>query len=260
MSLAEFQDAFAQALLAPAVDSARLDAIPNFCASEVKAKQFSVYREIAFNNLRGILASVHPTVARVMDADDWQRVGDAFFQKHPPHSVDPVLITEMFATFLENAIAENEDELPEQHYLPDLATLDYGCYQARHAIDASAVSTRLFTDLTPESLSARRIQLHPACFWLSSAYAVYDIWQQHHSHLQPNRLGLHRAQEVVIIRPQIRVEVHRVDVGLVRTLDAIDGGATLNDALMQGSMADPAFNPVGAMQFLIQNDLITRLY
>lgn len=260
MNLAEFQDAFAHALLAPSVDTATLDAIPNFRASEVKAKQFAVYREIVLSNLRLVLATVHPTVASVMDPEDFQRVSDAFFQKHPPHSVNPVLMTEMFATFLEKVVTDDADSLHNQAYLPDLATLDYGCHQARHAVDATAVSTRIFTDLTPESLTARRAQLHPACFWLSSPYAVYDIWKHHHSHLQADQLNMQRPQEVVIMRPQIQVEVHRVDVGLVKTLDALDAGETLNRALMQGSMADPAFNAVGAMQFLIQNDLIISLY
>lgn len=260
MRLAEFQDAFAHALLAPSVDTATLDSIPNFRTSEIKAKQFEVYREIAFSNLRCILATVHPTVARVMDANEFRSVSNAFFQKHPPHSVNPTLITEMFATFLEKIVTDNASEPSDQAYLPDLATLDYGCHQARHAIDATAVSTRIFTDLTPESLSARRVQLHPACFWLSSPYAVYDIWKHHHSHLSADQLTVQRPQEVVIMRPHIQVEVHRVDVGLVKTLDALDAGDTLNHALMQGSMADPTFNAVGAMQFLIQNDLIISLY
>jgi hypothetical protein len=65
---------------------------------------------------------------------------------------------------------------------------------------------------------------------------------------------------VVIIRPKLNVEVHRADAGLVKTLDALDGGATLNNALMQGNLADAGFNAVGAMQFLIQNDLIISLY
>lgn len=260
MSLASVQDAFASALLAPNLDVTALDAIPSFGNSEIKAKQFAVYREIALHNLSRILAGVYPTVAEVMTPADFKCMSDAFFLKHPPHSVEPIVITELFAIFLENTIADNADALPEQNYLPDLATLDYGCYQAEHAIDATAVNTRIFTDLTPEMLSARRMQLHPACFWLSSAYAVYDIWQRHHSPMQRGDLNVAHPQEVVIIRPRIHVEVHRVDVGLVRTLDAIDAGETLNKALMKGSLADPAFNAVGAMQFLIQNDLILSLY
>lgn len=260
MSIATFQDAFAGALLAPELDPSAVETIPRLGNSEITAKQFAVYREIALGNLRKVLAEVHPTVAKITSDEDFRRIGDAFFLKHPPHSVNPVLITELFAVFLEKMIGDNPRELAEQHYLPDLASLDYGCYQARHAVDASAIHTRIFTELTPELLSARRIQLHPACFWLSSTYAVYDLWQQHQGQQKAAKVEIHHPQEVVIIRPQIKVEVHRVDMGLVKTLDALDAGETIHSAIMQGSFADAAFNAVGAMQFLIQNDLIVSLY
>ena len=260
MSLAQFQDAFANAILAEEVTDELLNAIPDFSRSAIKAEQFKIYREIALTNLHGILSSVFPTVARQIAEEDFLRISTNFFLQHPPQSINPVIITEQFANYLENSIKDKPDNFLDQEYLPDLATLDYGCYQSLHAIDASAVNTRIFTDLSPEQLSTRRIQLHPACFWLSSAYAIYDIWQQHNSALPTDKVNLKLQQEVVIIRPTIQVEVHRVDVGLVKTLDALDEGETLNDALMQGSMADPLFNAVGAMQFLIQNDLIISLY
>jgi hypothetical protein len=46
----------------------------------------------------------------------------------------------------------------------------------------------------------------------------------------------------------------------VKVLDALDAGETLNGALVQGSAADPEFNAVAAIQFLIQNNLIISLY
>lgn len=260
MSIAAFQDAFANTLLAPELNADAIAAIPRLGNSEITSKQFAIYRELTLGHLRSILAEVHPTVAKVMAAEDFQRLGDAFFLKHPPHSVNPVLITEMFGAFIEKVLDEDTAALPQQNYLADLVTLDYGCYQAKHAVDAIAVHSRIFTELTPELLSVRRIQLHPACFWLSSPYAIYDIWQHHHAHHRALDLNVQRPQEVVIVRPQIQVEVHRVDVGLVKTLDALDEGQTINDALMQGSIADPSFNAVAAMQFLIQNDLIVSLY
>ncbi|MCR6650914.1 MAG: hypothetical protein NVV73_05170 [Cellvibrionaceae bacterium] len=46
----------------------------------------------------------------------------------------------------------------------------------------------------------------------------------------------------------------------MKVLDAIDAGETLNSSLLQGSAADPEFNAVAAIQFLIQNNLIISLY
>jgi Putative DNA-binding domain len=260
MSLASYQDAFTNALLSPKLDDGQLDAIPNLQVSGITAKQFEVYRELALADLRKMLARVYPTVAKLMAPDDFRKMSNEFFAKHTPHSVNPVTITELFATFLETELNRDTETLREQGYLPDLATLDYGCYQAQNAVDATAVNMRIFTDLTPEMLTARRVQLHPACYWLSSQHAIYDLWHHEHSQLRTDVFDTKRPQEVVIIRPKLKVEVHRADAGLVKTLDALDDGATLNNALMQGNLADAGFNAVGAMQFLIQNELIISLY
>jgi|GEM_PF-2962980 len=255
MSLAEFQEAFSRALFSPEVTPETVAQVPHLSQSMLQTLQFDAYRKCALRGLANVLRDVYPTAEAVMGAEAFTAASDAYFLQHPPRAVDPVPIAEGFGPFLEQLAA---DKRPP--HLPDVATLDFGCFKARQAIEASAMNTRIFTDLSPEQLAARRLQLHPACFWMSSSYAIYDIWRYHNSAFATKPLAVDVAQEVVIIRPQLQVEVHRVDVGLVKVLDALDAGETLNDALVQGSMADAAFNAVGAIQFLIQNDLIISLY
>lgn len=255
MSLAGFQEAFSRALFSAELDPALVSQIPHLAQSPRTLQQFAAYRERALLGLQQILQSVYPTAAAVMGQDEFTRAARAFILQSAPRSVDPVLIAEPFGHFLD--LYATEQKLP---HLPDVATLDYGCYKAEQAIEAPAMNTRIFTDLTPEQLAARRIQLHPACFWMSSPYAIYDVWRFHNSPYSSKPLTVESPQEVVIIRPQLHVEVHRVDVGLVKVLDAIDAGDTLNGALMQGSATDPEFNAVAAIQFLIQNNLIISLY
>lgn len=255
MSLAGFQEAFSRAVFSAELDPALVAQIPHLAQSPRALQQFAAYRERALLGLQEILQTVYPTAAAVMGAEEFGRAARAFLLQSAPRSVDPVLIAEPFGNFLD--LYATQQKLP---HLPDLATLDYGCFKAQQAIEASAMNTRIFTDLSPEQLAARRIQLHPACFWMSSPYAIYDLWRLHNSPYASKPLALESPQEVVIIRPQLHVEVHRVDVGLVKVLDAIDAGETLNTALMQGSSADTEFNAVAAIQFLIQNNLIISLY
>lgn len=259
MSLADFQEAFSQALLRPESDPAQIAQIPHLGHSPQHLLQFSAYRQHTLRCLADVLRDVYPTAEAVMGKDAFKAASDTYFLQKPPRSVDPILIAEDFAPFLETLLSAQPKERKLPH-LPDVTTLDFGCFKSRQAIEASAMSTRIFTDLSPEQLAARRIQLHPACFWMSSPYAIYDIWRQHHSTFGTRPLTVDLPQEVVIIRPQLKVEVHRVDVGLVKVLDAIDSGETLNDAVMEGSRADSGFNAVAAIQFLIQNDLIVSLY
>lgn len=255
MSLAGFQEAFSRALFSAELDPDLVAQIPHLEQSPRSLQQFAAYRERALKGLEDILLAVYPTAAAVMGEAEFSRAARAFVLQSAPSSVDPVLIAEPFGHFLD--LYATEENLP---HLPDIATLDYGCFKAQQAIEATAMNTRIFTDLSPEQLAARRIQLHPACFWMSSPYAIYDIWRYHHSLYSSKPLTVETPQEIVIIRPQLHVEVHRVDVGLVKVLDALDAGETLNGALMQGSAADPEFNAVAAIQFLIQNNLIISLY
>lgn len=255
MSLASFQEAFSRAIFSAELDPALVAQIPHLAQSPRALQQFAAYRERALQGLQSILQTVYPTAAAVMEAAEFERATRAFLLHSAPRSPDPVLLAEVFGNYLEDYATEAQ--LP---HLPDLATLDYGCFKAEQAIEAAAMNTRIFTDLSPEQLAARRIQLHPACFWMSSPYAIYDLWRCHHTPYFSKPLTLESPQEVVIIRPQLHVEVHRVDLGLVKVLDAIDAGETLNNALMQGSAADPEFNAVAAIQFLIQNSLIISLY
>jgi hypothetical protein len=255
MSLAEFQEAFSKALFNAEFAPDLVEYIPHLGQSAQQVQQFNAYRQRSLQGLADVLREVYPTAAAVMGAEVFKAASDAYFLQYPPRAVDPILIGEGFGPFL--------DQLPEEKkppYLPDVATLDFGCFKSRQAIEASAMNTRIFTDLPPVQLAARRLQLHPACFWMSSPYAIYDLWRHHHSAFAPKPLSLVVPQEVIIIRPQLQVELHRVDVGLVKVLDALDTGETLNEALMQGSMADPAFNAMAAIQFLIQNGLIISLY
>lgn len=255
MSLANFQEAFTKALFSTELDPALVAEIPHLTNSPRTLKQFAAYRERALRGLTDILRSVYPTTVGVMGDEEFNKAARAFFLQSQPQNVDPILIGEPFAPFLE--LYPTEEKLP---HLPDVATLDYGCFKAKQAIDATAMNTRIFTDLSPEQLAARRIQLHPACFWMSSPYAIYDIWRSHSSQFSAKPLPVESPQEVVIIRPKLQVEVHRVDVGLIKVLDAIDAGETLNSALMDARMTDPGFNAVAAIQFLIKNDLIISLY
>jgi hypothetical protein len=255
MSLAGFQEAFSRALYSAELDPELVAQIPHLEASPLTLQQFAAYRERALQGLEATLQSVYPTLVAVMGAEEFSLAARAFLFRGAPHSVDPVLIAEPFGNFLDEYVADKN-----LSHLPDLATLDYGCFKSRQAIEASAMNTRIFTDLSPEQLAARRIQLHPACFWMSSPYAIYDIWRFHHSAYSSKPLDINISQEVVIIRPQLSVEVHRVDMGLVKVLDALDAGETLNNALLQGSAADSEFNAVAAIQFLIKNNLIISLY
>lgn len=255
MSLAHFQDMFADYLF-NADSELEPIGLPMIDAKTDYSKQFELYRERALANLHEQLLRVYPITRTLLTQPEFRAASDEYFSKSMPSAIDPMKFAKDFPEFL--ADFPTEKDLP---YLVDVAMLDFGCYQSHQAMDATPTKSKIFTELTPDQLASRRVQLHPACFWMSSSFAIYDFWQRHHAKTRSaTSSNTMETQEVVIIRPKFTVEVHKVDTGLVKTLDALDAGQTLNEALMEGSLADAKFNAVGAIQFMIQNGLIVTLY
>lgn len=255
MSLTLYQEAFMEALFCREPDGSEVAAIPYIKGAALTAHQFEIYREKMITNLSTALAALYPTVAQAIGHPAFLAAAKDYFIQHPPASTNPAEYGDAFASFLTEL-----EVIKEFPYLCDLATLDLGYYHAYHCLDVSVVNTGIFTELSPEQLAARRVKLHPGCFWFSSPYAVYDLWQSHHANVPPRKVNPFAHQDVLIIRPQLQVEIHRIDEAFIATLDELDAGSTLEKALTTGTQVDRDFNAVAAMQFLIQNNLVTTLY
>src|SRR5688572_26597454 len=134
MSLAEFQEAFSQALFSSEVTTETTAYIPHLSPSPLQTLQFGAYRKRALLGLADVLRDVYPTAEAVMGPEEFLAASDAYFLQHPPRAVDPILITEGFGPFLDQLAADKKPP-----HLPDVATLDFGCFKARQAIEASSM-------------------------------------------------------------------------------------------------------------------------
>lgn len=255
MSLAEYQEAFTHALLTPFPDGSEFSRIPEVQSSALTSLQFQALREQVVGNLAQTLAKVYPTVARLLGSSTFKTAARDYFIDHPPNAVDPVKMTDQFPAF----IAQYNPTLKMPH-LADLATVDQGYYQAGRSQSQGALGTHIFAEVPPEQLAARRVKLHASCYWFSSPYAVYDIWRSQRTTPTSTPNNFFVPQDILIIRPHLSVEIHKIDPGFVRTLDELDSGKSLGRALTLGHLVDKQFNTAAAMQFLIQNNLIVALY
>lgn len=250
MNLADFQEQFSRAILNPNMKAADIKKIPYLDSRASGGTLLDIQRTQVMQQLCTMLCDLYPTVHRVL-ADDVTAVAEAYFYACPPTSSQPSEALETFPYFLETAAATETTP-----FLPDLATLDLGYKKSFESATVDTIHSSIFTELAPEQLAAKRIQLHPACFWLSSDYAIYDIW---HKASAP-KAASKNPQNVIVIRPNIDVDVHAIDAGLAEALDNLDSGATLDRAFSQASIKDNNFRPVSALEFLIQNNLIMTLY
>ncbi len=254
MSLANFQDQLAELMWGKNANQSAANLILTDHSPALE-KQLRIYREQSIENLHRQMTRIFLICQRLLSPLEFKVACAQYFLSSPPNSIDPMAFAEGFPSYLEEYTTEQD--LP---YLADVATLDFGCYQSKQAMEANAVSSKVFTDLAPQQLANRRVQLHPSCYWMASPYALYDVWHRFNSSLPAKAGNFLKAQEIIIIRPKFTVEVHKIDPGFIKTLDSLDAGNTLNQALMEGGQVDPKFNAVAAIQFLIQNKIIISLY
>ncbi len=255
MNLASFQDAFSQAIQAqepPTPDSVR--AIPGIGRDPHAAQQVAVYRDRVRHNLVARLQSQFPTVHQIVGDEFMRQAALACFAKFPPRAVSPLRTAQIFPDFL--ATFDAAAAFP---YLADVAMVDLGVLQAFHSADAVSINPDLFSQQSAETLIHKRVRLHPACYWLDSGYAIYDIWQLYNAKSPPATIDHRLAQQVVIVRPQLTVEIYAIDTGFVKALDALDANATLEEAFLQGTLDNPRFDLGAAIRFLVHNGLLVEL-
>ncbi len=255
MSLSQFQEDFTQALLTQDFDTTDAQRIEYLEDNALSSLHIKAQRERTLKEFTRHLGQIYTTVKQVLSEAEITLVAKEYFYKYPPKSAHPVDAVDQFPYFLEShALAKTFQ------FLPDMATTDLGFNKAFHSIAVDTVPTRTFTELPPEQIATKRVQLHPACFWFSSSFAIYDIWRLHNSPVPPKKIDYHWPQDVIIVRPHLTVEVHRIDSGFTYALDRLDSGETMDSAFTQAAKMDQKFKPIAALQFLVQNNLIVSLY
>ena len=255
MSLAQFQEAFTQALVDADFDLNDARHMEYLNEGDLSVLHFEAQKNRTLEEFGRELGKIYPTVKQILSEPALLQTAKDFFYKHPPKSPHPVDSVEQFPYFL-----ETHAHTKSHPFLPDIATIDLGYHKAYHAVAVDTIPTNIFTELPPEQLASKRIQLHPACFWFSSSFAIHDIWRLHHSPVPPKNIDYHWPQDVIIVRPHLTVEVHKIDAGFTNALDRLDAGETMEDAFSKAAVADQKFKPIAALQFLIQNNLIMTLY
>lgn len=162
------------------------------------------YRE---NHLQALIQTFEYTVTLVGEPY-FRQLGCRYLAAHPSASGDLNDYGETFAGFLEELLptVPNGDALP---YLADVSRLDWARLKALRARQKKSMLTDLLVRPAPLQQQAR-IQLHPACTLISSAYPLYSIWQLVNGDASSLDLG-RGAEHLVVCRPEGEVHVHCVN-------------------------------------------------
>ncbi|PDS46251.1 DUF2063 domain-containing protein [Rhizobium anhuiense] len=234
MDLAASQTTFADALLH--VDRPVPDGITT-ARGEADAARFAVYRNNVFVGLTKALAQHFPVTERLVGSEFFVAMARAYAQDHKPTSPLIIEYGDDFPDFI--ASFQPASKLA---YLPDVARIEAAWMRAYHAADAAPLDLPVLAAVAPERLADLRLVTHPSAGLIRSDYPVGSIWSAHQQETV-TPLADWRPQDVLVIRPEMTVNVH-----ILPPQDAVFAACLFNAATL-GAAAEAAFSAGPAFDF-----------
>lgn len=217
-------------------------------------KRFAVYRNNVTVGLVRALRTQFPATERIVGKDFFAAMARTYVVTEPPRSPILVAYGDGFPGFI--ARFAPAVDLP---YLADVARLELARTRAYHAADAAPLDPLLWQGLDPNILSDVRIALHPSVQILRSAYPIVTIWSMNSGGATLSSIEDCSAEDALVIRPRLDVEVRRLPLGGTAFLGALASGATLGDAALSATADHTEFDLAANLAGLIGAGLATKL-
>ena len=231
-------------------------------ASSADARQrFSVHRNTFVVTLIDALAESFPVTQAIVGVDFFREMARARVFAEPLRTAILVEYAQTFPQFV--CGYSPAASLP---YLAEVAQVEAMRIRAFHAADAKPLATLAYRELAidPPRLSASRVGLHPAANWLRCHHAAYSLWAAHQdaagSHLgKLAGLDPDCAEDVLVVRQEFAVGVHRLPSGGLDFLDALRDGRTLGEAFALAGASRLAPDPAVLFSMLVEHGMVSEL-
>lgn len=152
------------------------DATVTFGPGRVPAEHSrTIYRRNYRENHVQALAGTYENVLALVGPDYFRQLALRYLAAYPSHSGDLNDYGGQFADFLAKLLPEapGGESLP---YLPDMARLDWACWQVLLAPRAQGTALQALLTWPTEQQGRARLRLAPSCQLLCSDYPVYRLW------------------------------------------------------------------------------------
>lgn len=210
-------------------------------------RRFAVYRNNVAAGLTGAIASRFPATQAIVGEVFFSAMAVEFVRAHPPRSPLLLCYGDDFPDFVEGFAPAKEIA-----YLPDIIRLEAARGRAYHAADAASLDTATLAILPPERLADLVFVPHPSLSILRSPHPVVSIWAMNAGEAQLQPIEDWRAEDAMVVRPHMTVEVRRLPPGGAAFLRALADGACLAAAVVSATEDEAAFdlsaNLAGALQ------------
>ncbi|OFA03160.1 DUF692 family multinuclear iron-containing protein [Duganella sp. HH101] len=251
LTLAADQQAFAAGLfdaeLAPA-------ALAQF-KGEHSEHRYALYRGNLSATWGKTLGAAYPVIQMLVGEEFFGGLAQAYGRAQPSDSGDLNRFGAHFADFLRAF-----PHVADYPYLPDMATLEWTLHRAHYAPSAEGVTAQQMAALSPQQVETARLQLHPACTLLASAWAVIPLWQAHQAEGEvafPSELAL--ASYGLVTRPHWKTRVLALSAASHAALSVLAADGELGAALDAAFELDEDYDFAAHLQQWIDFALIVRI-
>ena len=216
-------------------------------------RRFNVYRNNVVTGQVATLCDAYPATARL--------VGDAFFRAmardyvlaHVPTTPMMFDYGADFPAFID--VFPEAQELP---YLGDVARIERAWVEAYHAPEALPLSGLGLRDvLAASDPGSLTLQLHPSMRVLQSPFPALSIWEMNTGSSREESIGLDDGpEEMLVVRPEADVHVHRLTKGSAAFLMTVAKGFSLVNATEQAIARNASFDLVAHLAALVDARLV----
>lgn len=211
----------------------------NVAAPEgVEDRRMAIYRDLFFNNIRNLLATMFPVLRKLHSDDRWHDFIRQFMQQHRAETPYFLQLPQEFLTFLQNEYQARDDDYP---FLVELAHYEY----IEIALSISEDSNNL-EDIDPEGDLLHQVPVKSALAWsYAYQYPVHRINKE----FTPSE----PAEQPVFIAVYRRtddsvgfLELNPITARLLEAIDDNDGQLT-GEALLRALAAEINYADVEAL-------------
>ncbi len=198
-----------------------------------------------------MLAIRYPVSVRIVGDEFFRAMARLFVEERPPSSAVLLRYGGGFADF-----AAGFPPAASVPYLADVMLLEWAWHTAYHASDAEPISLQELTVVCRVAERAR-LELHPSLQIVRSAYPAITIWERAAREGEKEPAALPEdAEDALIVRPALEVEVRRLPRGGAAFVQALADGAKLMAAAGQGLDGDSGFDLQANLAGLISSGAI----
>ena len=208
------------------------------------ARRFNVYRNNFRISLTDALGAIYPVVEQLVGPEFFGSMADRYIRSHPSRSGNLHNLGFALADFLGRF--EAASELP---YLPDVARLEWAYHEVFHAPAPQSFEPKALADVAAESYPELRFDLGPACRLVHSTYPIFRIWRvNQEGHEGDKTVNLDSgAEAVLLVRPELEVELWRIDPAESALLETLGSGSSLGEAVEASLKFAPDFDLQSAL-------------